>query len=646
MSFSAPLAADRGKFFSAALPQFTAATPASAQTVLLPRPQTGAFSIRNTAHVHAAIATVIEGVLERVVVPYQSGTGALSLAVDLKGNSGQQGAANLLQGYLQEALRTVAGRNRLAEIRRNLPADHWAALSVAAYGVLESMNSVALTVGGDTVVVYPPCAPSPWIGSGFRTTTWRSAPQIDLGGDVRSCVCALRGLNNAIVDALDSVAALVGASVVPWTPDVTYENAIANADDVWSPMQLLAVWDYMPTTRACLDILWFCQAVCGLVDANFADVPVVWTHPTTTTTVEHTFTIAPDGTVSTPTSGSPTVVSANRADIHYERGATFTASPDSWDMGEVTFFGIAECPIQQAIWDPDENRPVALASLPESGDAIVTYDITRDRSWWRTSLTQASRDVLDSLPSPSSIQCTVTTRLVKPTGNAAATTVEDWPAAGAFSRGHVRGEQFLAFENYVDGVRLFAPGEDPDGNIVWVPTRTPLDGTRYRLHAAAQTGGTSSRLATTLAAQLAAEAEAACDNIFPTSQFTMPTPIAPVGAPGQWPTEQGILYSLLEKCENAQLYFNLLYSPHLSETAWSYDPQYGAWYAPYKIVIDGIEAWRYAQADVHYEGSIEAVARSQHATAPDFEEAFTLSAAARALLGIDWTWKSMPSSAQ
>ena len=785
IAFTPPVAANRGRFFSAALPQFTAATPAEAQAMLLPRPAFGTFPIRNAAPFHAALATVIEGLLERIAVPYLSGSGTLSLDVDFKGGTQQQpGIENLLRGNLPEALRTATSRDNLAYVMRFLPAEHWIALARSTTSILWATSSRTLTVDGESVTVFPPCAPSPEIGNGFTTTAWTSSAAIDLAADLRANVCEIFTLEpRPVLEALAAIGRVLGV-------EISGQNVAGSmyvldyVDDVWSTGGVFSYWQdwSSPPLRPSLDLLWFCQAVLGLCMTTFADVPVTWRHPMRITTVEFVYTVAPDGTVSGPSQRSPQIVDSVDAAVSFSRGVSFTRSADEWDLGTRVIGGECECLAESALYDSDNDRPyaldvseladkdaevaaarqavadaeaaataaaaardakrdelfammsdapgfnqmmgvdssyvflridgfytsttmysvwqipgggeyrewifsisnimdwcrvdipgfsaeldaffslreaasdashaqyVALEELEEtidSADVIRHADILTDNLMqWSCTLPQEDKDWLDDIPSPTNIQCVATAHLTMPRDGSdpSGETVSLWPAAAVFAGGYVAREEIVSVEKYTDDVRLFAAGrETPDGSIVWLPQRTPPANPCRRVHVASSQGG-SAQLASILATQLAAQALAEAASKFDTSAFTLPTPIQPGGHAGLWPTEAQVVAAIMDDFTNAELYFNKYRSTKLRDSAYQHDPADGDLYLPYKIVVNGDVVWRYPDQYVSRHNSVEVGARSQGASAPTFSEGFTLEHASHALLGIDWSWKSMPAT--
>jgi hypothetical protein len=54
------------------------------------------------------------------------------------------------------------------------------------------------------------------------------------------------------------------------------------------------------------------------------------------------------------------------------------------------------------------------------------------------------------------------------------------------------------------------------------------------------------------------------------------------------------------------------------------------------------ECWRYGWDKMSFDYSHEVTAHSQTAETPTFDESFKLSHSADVLLGVTWSWKSMP----
>ncbi len=321
--FTPPQPQDRGLFFRDLL-CFDKTTPADAAKYLLGQPITP--SIHSGLVFQAAVNTVYEGLLERLVLPCLSDSTGFSFAALATSDFTNPTASGDLPSFIQPtpSFSEAAKRNQpsFASSRANgdavyLSLVRWIDFVQNTFDFLKDTRPYAIPE--TTTKVFPPCVyeepgdeeaePPILPHKRYNTTEW--AKTLDLSDGQPMCAREMLGYADTVAEAFRALMVTLqmdAASVTMPTGALTLfkpGGAVKTAFPDWNPDPLIATFpngedsDQVPPDlfRASLDILWACQAVLGHMATTFAKIPIKLHFLHEDKTITRISTLTPEGYV-------------------------------------------------------------------------------------------------------------------------------------------------------------------------------------------------------------------------------------------------------------------------------------------------------------------------------------------------------------
>lgn len=523
LSFSPPDENDRGRFFPSQPEAFAKSAPARAFMCSLGSAPASTLPLRNVWPFHAHFATVVEGLLERIVIPYQAGTGSLVLARPLSGAPHQiEGSGGSLSHLLSSSgigdaigsVETVYGDGYPCRksfcgaaggyaAKRFLSADHWLEL-------LDDSFRAACSDATVEINAYPRTSSSPWrvnrvhvlppalspvlsgFGSKWTTTSWMESSDQYSAASRQATLSEVgfgadHTLGSAFVDLLTSLG-WAGNAYYRETGSLFWTSLAPNADSGWDSRrlsnQLVDGATSVPATRrANLDLLWACQAALGYMAMSWASVQAAWRVRHDYRTVVTTFSVELDGTysyvsVDNTTSYSDSSVWCDRGVYSYSSGdfestgtaqGTFKIHMDALDGYEYWHHEVSDVFLWRTAGHitglvPGVDADVEVELSPWPVDIFTDAELS---GFWEYEPDSEHTTDPSEYYDGNDYELSVTSYVVVPSGTNVADSTQvrgEWPHAGAYSLGYVGGLSLAAGERYDDSVKIYETAtETPEG---------------------------------------------------------------------------------------------------------------------------------------------------------------------------------------
>lgn len=232
--------------------------------------------LRPTNASYAAITQVIEGLIERCIIPCLSGTASSQIQIDSLIDLDLDGIVCPSLIKLDSAFSSSEERNNNSTANRSTMLNRW-------YALIEDTNklisSLVPYVKNNNLTVYPPSQDLKYNG-GYVDNGWSSS--IDLSNGEATCARDILGLDDVVANTIKDILILLGMNesfiTLPSGSLKLFKTngTIQTVGGVWDTQKFinnlnLQNKNEIPTSqRAVLDLLWSSQTVLGNCLSNWA----------------------------------------------------------------------------------------------------------------------------------------------------------------------------------------------------------------------------------------------------------------------------------------------------------------------------------------------------------------------------------------
>lgn len=383
-----------------------------------------ALRLRNSTGFHAALGELVDGLLERIVLPFQTDYTMPSISSLPTVNFGEFDdgkTQNLFGSGLAENLALSAKRSRICESKRFAPWEFWLALLTTAWRISRtSASPVECNVSSSsqrTIGVLPP-SPPPGAFNYQDIQAFAQWVPVDMYRDAlvyysgyykaSLCLCEFDEDYRAAYKSRQSAVHTLLYSLLSSASGVTCEGGLVAssgpyfiygfAQDNWASMvgrtapkwltdeterwNLVTKWKGssapLISHRPNLDVLAFYQMYLSLAWANWAAIPVTITHTHKTQWMSQTYTVDFDGgvTLTSETSGTET---STLPYAHWSRSVTSTSTGE-WHNSGISHGNISIPVTDELLEELAEDARVVEAACEEEIAAIAEKKDAKERA--------------------------------------------------------------------------------------------------------------------------------------------------------------------------------------------------------------------------------------------------------------------------